>query len=99
VLPQRVLGFVGNVGRFVEVRFGPQERLRTLRIGANVGVLVSNRTAYGLSPDAGGFFSFRLQLKERIQNVVARANLATIETDQRILVFRGPTGTWAERRR
>jgi hypothetical protein len=98
VLRQRVLGFLGTVGRFVQARLGPQEDLREVQAGANVAVLVTSRELIGLSPQAGGFFSFRLQVKERITDVSARANLATVQTNRRTLVFRAPTGTWAERR-
>jgi hypothetical protein len=63
-----------------------------------VAVVVTDREALGLSPAAGGFFSIRLQLREKIGEVVARSNLATVHTDRRVLVFRSPTGTWAERR-
>jgi hypothetical protein len=98
ILRQRVLGFLGTVGRFVQTRLGPQEDLRTVQVGANVAVLVTSRVAIGLSPEAGGFFSTRLQLRERLTEVTARSNLATVQTNQRVLVFRAPTGTWAERR-
>jgi len=98
VLEQRVLGFVGRVGRFVEIRLGPQESLRASRVGANVAVVVTDRKAHGLSYEAGGFFPVRLQLKERIEDVGASANFATVRTNQRVLVFRAPTGSWAERR-
>jgi hypothetical protein len=97
VLRHRVLGFLGTVGRFVQERIGPQEQLRVVQVGANVAVIVTNHVAHGLSPEAGGFFPARLQLKERITEVSAHANLATVQTDRRVLVFRAPTGTWAER--
>ena len=99
VMPGRVLGFLGTVGRFVQVRLGPNEDLRAQSVGANVAVVVTSRAAIGLSPEAGGFFSIRLQVRERIAAVSARSNIATVTTDQRVLVFRAPTGTWAERRR
>ena len=98
MMRQRALGFLGSVNRFVESRFGPQEDLRALRVGANVAVVVTDREALGLSPDAGGFFPIRLHLKEQIEDVVARSNLATVNTNRRILVFRSPTGTWADKR-
>jgi len=98
LMPKRVIGFLGTVGRFVQERLGPQEDLRSVVVGANVALIVTERVALGLSPEAGGFFPYRLQLKEKIRDVSARANVATIETDQRVLVFRAPTGTWAERR-
>ena len=98
VLGRRVLGFVGTTSRFAEERLGPHQELRASRVGANVGVIVTDREALGLSPAAGGFFPVRLQLKEKLRAVEARANLATVSTSQRILVFRAPSGTWAERR-
>jgi hypothetical protein len=98
VLRQRVLGFLGTVGRFVQTRLGPQEDLRAVQVGANVAVIVTQREAVGLSPEAGGFFAIRLQVKERLSEVTARSNLATVQTNRRVLVFRAPTGTWAERR-
>ena len=82
----------------MQVRLGPNEDLRAWQVGANVAVLVTSRRAIGLSPEAGGFFEFRLQVKERIREISARSNLATIQTDRRVLVFRAPTGTWVERR-
>jgi len=98
LMPKRVIGFLGTVGRFVQERLGPQEDLRSVAVGANVALIVTERVALGLSPEAGGFFPYRLHVKEKIRDVSARANVATIETDQRVLVFRAPTGTWAERR-
>src|SRR6185295_17792314 len=51
VLRGRVLGFLGTVGRFVQVRLGPQEDLREQSVGANVAVVVTDREAIGLSPE------------------------------------------------
>ncbi len=76
VLPKRVVGFLGTVGRFVQERLGPQEHLRALRVGANVAVIVTERVALGLSPQAGGFFRFQLHVHERITDVAAHSNLA-----------------------
>ncbi|MEM7410686.1 MAG: hypothetical protein AAF430_10670 [Myxococcota bacterium] len=97
-LARRVLGFLGTTSRFSEERLGPHQELRATRVGANVGIVVTDREALGLSPSAGGFFPIRLQLKEKIRAVEAASNLATVRTSQRILVFRSPSGTWAERR-
>jgi hypothetical protein len=98
MLRQRVIGFLGTVGRLVQARFGPQEHVRALRVGANVAVIATNREALGLSPEAGGFFPIALHVQERLIDVAAHSNLATVQTSQRLLVFRAPTGTWAERR-
>lgn len=94
----RVLGFLGPFNRYVEVRLGPNERLRATRVGANVAVVVTSRDAYGLSSAVGGFFPYDLQLREEVERIVAGSNVVTLHTDTRVLVFRSPTGTWAERR-
>jgi len=97
-LRQRVLGFVGPANRFSELRLGPHQRLRATRVGANVAVVVTSRDAHGLSSSAGGFFPVGLQVREDIERVEAGSNVATLHTDQRVLVFRSPTATWSERR-
>ena len=47
---------------------------------------------------SGGFVETPLQLKETLRNVSVRSNVATITTDRRLLIFRGPTRHWAEQR-
>ena len=64
-----------------------------------MSVVVTDRRALGLSPVSSGFFQVKLNLHEGIEKVTARANLATVTTDRRILIFRGPTGSWEERLR
>ena len=65
----------------------------------NVAVVVTDRRALGLSPLVGGFFSVDLLLKEKIESIDARANLVTLTTERRLLIFRSPTGSWEVRRR
>ena len=67
-------------------------------MGENVAVLVTDRRALGLSSFQGGFAERKLQLKERVESVSAAANLATLRSDRRILIFRSPTRSWEERR-
>jgi hypothetical protein len=38
-------------------------------------------------------------LGETVERVVAEANLATVTTDHRLLIFRTPTGSWEIRLR
>ena len=45
----------------------------------------------------GGFFDRKLQLGERLESLEARANLATLTTSRRLLVFRATTGGWEAR--
>jgi hypothetical protein len=93
----RVLGFDGGTGNLLEYRLGPQEYVVTSRTGANVALAITNRSALGLSPQAGGFFPVSLQIRERIVDLIPRSNLVTVRTDRRLLIFRGPTGSWEER--
>ena len=70
-----------------------------LRAGENVAVVVTDRRGLGLSSHAGGFFETPVQLKERLESVDATANVATVTTDRRVLIFRAPFASWEERRR
>ncbi len=94
----RVLGFSSRDSQLREYRIGPQERVLVTRVGANAAVAVTSRQALGLSAAAGGFARTDLQLRERLVEVSPRANLTTIRTNRRLLIFRGPTGSWEERR-
>ncbi len=94
---QRLLGFDGGSGNLIEGRMGPHEKLLWTAVGSNVVVAVTDRRALGLSPSVGGFFPTPIQLDERIESVTAKSDLATVITSTRILIFRGPSGTWEER--
>ena len=93
---KRVLAFDSVGALWLENSIGPGEYVTTLRAGQNSGVVVTNRRALGIAPDAHGFFDTNLRLHENIERVNADANLATIMTSQRILVFRGEVGSWSE---
>ena len=67
--------------------------------GSNVGVVVTDRRALGLSPFVGGFFAIRLDIGDHIEAVSADSNLVTLTGVKRVLIFRATTGTWEERRR
>jgi hypothetical protein len=76
---------------------GPRERLLASQVGTNVAVFATERSALGLSAHKGGFFPVQLSSAERIQSITTAANLATLTTNRRVLIFRAPTGTWEER--
>ena len=94
---QRLLGFDGGSGNLIETRMGPHEKLLRTAVGSNVVVAVTDRRALGLSPSVGGFFPTPMRLGERIESVTAKADLVTVITSTRILIFRGPSGSWEER--
>ena len=39
------------------------------------------------------------ELSERVEALDTSANLATLTTNRRVLIFRAPSGSWEERRR
>jgi hypothetical protein len=98
VTPVRAIGFDGRSGNLVEATLGPQEVVRDSAVGQNVAVVVSDRRALGVSAARGGFFEVRIRLGERLAGLTALADTVTLQTSRRLLVFRGPSGSWEERR-
>jgi hypothetical protein len=98
VTPVRAIGFDGKSGNLVEATLGPQESLLDSVVGQNVAVAVTDRRALGVSAARGGFFELRLRRGERPEQLAALADTVTLQTGRRLLVFRGPTGSWEERR-
>ncbi len=94
---QRAIGFADR--NLIEQDLGLREETLAFRVGQNVAVVVTNRRALGLSPFAGGFFAIPMELRERIESVEARSNIATVTTQHRLLIFRANTGSWEVRRR
>lgn len=94
---QRVLGFVGKFGGWIEEDLPPGESAEALRAGTGVGIVATNRRALGLAPDVGVFASVSFRLRESLESIDAEDTLATLRTDQRILVFSGPRATWTAR--
>lgn len=91
---QRILGFDSGQADWLAIDVGPQEAVTHVELGASTAVVLTGYHAYGLSPDAGGFFREPLRLHERIERVTASATIGQVRTNQRILVFRSPTGSW-----
>jgi hypothetical protein len=99
ITSERVLGFNGGSGNIAEYHLGPREQLVVARVGENVGVVVTDRKALGLSPFLGGFFSTPIALGDRFEAVTAESNFATLTGRRRVLIFRATTGSWEERKR
>jgi hypothetical protein len=99
LLPSRAVGFDGGTGNLVEASLGPREIVLDQAIGQNVAVVVTDRRALGLSSQRGGFFEMRLRSGETLESLSALANHASLQTSQRLLVFRGGSASWEERRR
>jgi hypothetical protein len=94
-----VLGFNGGSGNLAEISLGVREQVVVARVGENVGVVVTDRRALGLSPFLGGFFSTALTLGDQVEAVSAESNLATMTIGRRLLNIRATTGSWEERTR
>lgn len=98
LMKTRAVGFDGGSRNLVESSIGPREIVVDSAVGPNVVVVITDRRALGLSSDRGGFFEVPIRLGEQIQSVTAFANHATLQTSQRLLIFRGPAATWEEKR-
>jgi hypothetical protein len=98
LLPSRVVGFDGGSRNLIETTLGPRERVLATAVGANALAVATDRRALGLSSERGGFFEVRLWLGEQIESLEAFADHVTLQTSQRLLVFRGPTAAWDETR-
>jgi len=98
MMQSRAVGFDGSSHNLVESTIGPREIVLDTAVGPNVAMVVTDRRALGLSADRGGFFDVRLRVGEQFQSLSAYANHATLQTSQRLLIFRGPDATWEERR-
>jgi predicted RNA-binding protein len=96
---ERALGYDARNGIWLVQDIGPNEKVEVARVGDGTAVFVTNRNAYGLSPSAGGFFVHPMAIHEKLQGVRVKANMATIDTSQRLLVFRAPSGIWSSERR
>jgi len=94
---QRALGFIGRSGGWIEESLPPGESVEAIRVGAAVGIATTNRRALGLAPDVGRFASVDFRLRENLESIDAEDTLATLHTDQRILVFSGPRAVWTAR--
>jgi hypothetical protein len=99
VTSRRILGFDSRSGAFIVQELGPNEEALHAKVGASTAVVVTNRTAYGLSPAVGSFYGQPMAIHERLEAVRIEDNVATLETSQRLLVFRAPTGIWTVQRR
>jgi len=95
----RAFGFDGGSGRIVESGLGPREAVWAVNAGDNVGVVVTDRRALGVSAATGGFYPVRIRIDERLDGVSALASVLTLTTNERILIFRAFTRTWEERDR
>jgi len=96
---KRAFGFDGGSGNLVEYSLGPKEALLAARVGANVAVVVTDRSLLGLSPFVGGFFPTPFHVSEELEHISLTPNLATVTTNSRYLSFRSDSKIWTERRR
>ena len=94
----RAVGFDGTSRNLVESTIGPRETVVDTAVGPNVAMVVTDRRVLGLSAYRGGFFEVALRVGEAFHSVTAFANHATLQTSQRLLIFRSPDASWEEKR-
>ena len=96
---RRVIGIAAMARRrFFEDELGVNETLVDVLVGENVALVLTDRRALGLSGFLSGFFEQAVSLHERIDDIAALADFATVATHRRLLVFNAPSGSWQERR-
>jgi hypothetical protein len=94
----RAVGFDGGSRNIIESTIGPRERVLDTAVGPNVVMVVTDRRALAMSSQHGGFFEVPLRVGESLVSVSAYANHATLQTSQRLLIFRGSDASWEEKR-
>ena len=99
VTPKRIIGFDAGAAAWLEVGIGPLEAVQEARLASSTAVVLTRKNAYGMSPDAGGFFATPLLIHEEIESVTANANIGRVLTSQRLLIFKASTGTWTDTER
>jgi hypothetical protein len=97
VTNRRVLGFEGGGRSWRERRLGPRERVIATAVANYVAAVVTDRRAFGLSPQRGGFFEVPLTLGERVLSLEATGDVATLRLPNRLLIYRAPDSRWSER--
>lgn len=95
---RRALAFTGS-GGWLSEGFSPGESTISIRVGAAVGLITTNRRALGAAPGSGRFVAKDLQVREVLESVGTQDTLATLRTDRRILVFSAPRALWSEKKR
>jgi len=99
VTSRRILGYDSRSRVWFEQDLGPNEEALAASVGASTAAVVTDRTAYGLSPDSGGFFGTPMEIHEEFRELRVTSNMATVRTSKRLLVFRAPVGVWSEENR
>jgi hypothetical protein len=99
VTSHRILGYDSGSRNWFQQELGPHEKALKASVGASTAAVVTDRTAYGLSPDSGGFFGTPMEIHEELRELRVSSNMATVTTTKRLLVFRAPVGVWSEQNR
>ncbi len=99
VTSRRILGYDSRSRVWLEQELGPHEEALEASVGASTAAVVTDRTAYGLSPDTGGFYGTPMEIHEDFRELRVSSNMATVRTSKRLLVFRAPVGVWSEENR
>lgn len=91
---QRVLAYDADALRWVEATIGPHERLLDSRTAQAIVLAVTERRALGLASGSGRFAELSIQVGEQFESLSALADVGTVRTNRRVLVFRGASGSW-----
>lgn len=94
-LSTRLVAFSQQLGNWVELDLGPNEKPRQIVADGNIATVITPRRAIAVSPLSAGFIEFGLGPKESVERASLGDASVTLVLPNRILIFREADKTWS----
>ena len=94
-LSTRLVAFSQQLGNWVELDLGPNEKPRQIVADGNIATVITPRRAIAVSPRSAGFVEFGLGPRENIERAALGDASVTLVLPNRILIFREGDKTWS----
>jgi len=95
----RVVAVNAETGQFFDFVLSAKERIQERHVANGVAILITNQRFAGVSNYPSGWGDLRRRAGESIVSTEVADHSAVVVTSDRILVFNGKSGSWAEKRR
>jgi hypothetical protein len=95
----RVVAVNAETGQFFDLVLSAKERVEERHVANSVAILVTNQRFAGVSNYPSGWGTRRRRAGETVVSTEVAGYSALVVTSDRILVFNGKSGSWAEKRR
>jgi len=95
----RVVAVNAETGQFFDLVLSAKERIQERHVADSVAILITNQRFAGVSNYPSGWGSLRRRASESVVSVEVADHSALVVTSDRIIVFNGKSGSWAEKRR